>query len=178
MKIEINMEKKHFWALVGVIVLLFGVTAVIAKTTTPIYTDDQPFHDTLYADVIAGKSADNVAVDDNLNVKGNITASNITSNNITVVGNVVVGNVVVGNKVTLGGVSKNSWPIYDYCYYDCWVGPSTAGGGGDCSGSLGGSYICCNKQKIVDGTSVATGIPMGFTTRITMASVQGVLVKC
>ncbi|PIN86463.1 hypothetical protein COV19_04625 [Candidatus Woesearchaeota archaeon CG10_big_fil_rev_8_21_14_0_10_44_13] len=70
MKIEINMKKKHFWALAGLIVLLFGVTFVIAKTTTPAWTTDKPFHDLLYADVIAGKTANKVVVDDDLEVTG------------------------------------------------------------------------------------------------------------
>ena len=70
MKIEINIGKRHFWAIIGVMVLLAITTIVVAKTTTPAYTDDQPFHETLYADVIAGKSADKVLIDDDITFGG------------------------------------------------------------------------------------------------------------
>lgn len=81
MKIEINIGKKHFWAMTVIVVLLFGMTMVIAKTTTPAYTEDKPFHDELYTDVIAGKSGNIVTVDDDLTVTGQFLTENLLQGN-------------------------------------------------------------------------------------------------
>lgn len=149
MKIEINITKWHFWALAGMIVLLFGVTLVIAKTTTPAYTSDQPFHETLYVDTIAGKSADKVIVDDKL---------------------------VTTGAITLGNVERASWPIYDYCYYDCWVGQAIVGSCGD--PGTGNEYICCYKYRLLDNARVGDKFPIGYTTSVTLNTGEGILVKC
>lgn len=112
MKIEINIGKKHFWALVGLIMVLFAATVVIAKTTTVPWTDDRPFHDILYADIIAGKSADNVVVDDSTNVTGNLGVN----------GNIVAGDITANGNITLGGISTNKWPWPEgnYCIVQGW----------------------------------------------------------
>lgn len=117
MKIEINIGKKHFWAIIGVIVLLAITTIVVAKTTTPAYTNDQPFHETLYTDVIAGKTTTKVMVDDDTEVTGDAkfdknvdVTDSVTAKDVVASDSVTAKDVIVGDKLTLGGVAKDSWP--------------------------------------------------------------------
>jgi len=63
MKIVINIEKKHFYVLLGFIILV-GIGVVIATGWDP----TKQSHSTLFTDVITGKSADTVKVQDRFKV--------------------------------------------------------------------------------------------------------------
>ncbi|MCX6707374.1 MAG: hypothetical protein NT001_04520 [Candidatus Woesearchaeota archaeon] len=72
MEIRINIAKKHFWAIMAVIVLIGAATLVFATG----YSSTLASHAMLFADTIRGKTGSTVTVSDNLAVTGNVGVTN------------------------------------------------------------------------------------------------------
>ena len=79
MKLEINIEKMHFWILLAVVVLLGGTALVFATG----YSNTLASHITLFADTIRGKTGGTVTVNDNLAVTGSITLGGVAKSSWT-----------------------------------------------------------------------------------------------
>jgi hypothetical protein len=71
MKIEINIQKKHVVMMMVAMLLISALTFLTLVIATG-YTDDQPFHETLFVDMITGKSDGLVTVNDNMKATGSI----------------------------------------------------------------------------------------------------------
>ena len=85
---QVNIEKKHLYATLSVLVILFSSLYVIAQTfTTPAWDSSKQSHDVLYTNTITSKASTPRVV----KVDGDLE-------------------VVSGSGITLGGVKQTSWP--------------------------------------------------------------------
>jgi len=103
MKIVINIEKKHFYILLGFIILV-GIGVVIASTWNP----SQQSHTDLWTQNIYGKNVNTIQVYDSLNLQP-------------------------GQSLCLNGVCQSSWPTSSLSgtgtanYLTKWTGTNTIG---------------------------------------------------
>ena len=106
--LSINVEKKHVYVLIAGLVLLSSLILVVGTGYT-----SGAFHETLFADIIQGKSSATVQVQDDLVVSGNLGVG-ITSptQKLDVDGNVKAAGLCLGsdcktnwNQVTTGLVT-------------------------------------------------------------------------
>jgi len=99
---QVNIEKKHLYVTLSVLVILFSSLYVIAQTfTTPAWDSSKQSHDVLYTNTITSKASTPRVV----KVDGDLE-------------------VVSGSGITLGGVKQTSWPTGGTGDVDCMVLPS------------------------------------------------------
>src|SRR3989338_2207427 len=119
MKLTIHIEKKHAYFIVAGLVLLSSLIFVIGTGYT-----SGAFHETLFADIIRGKSSAAVQVQDDLTVSGNL-GGGITSptEKLDVDGN------VKGTGLCIGTDCKQAWPATS-SFSSCVVRAYSTYGGG------------------------------------------------
>jgi len=113
MKIEMNIEKKHLYVLMTVLVVFVGIVVVLAGVGDEEY-DASMFHRYLMLDNIQSSDESGIEVQDSLNVQSNLAVGGgvvieggLTAHSITGVASLTASSITAENLISTASLSVN-----------------------------------------------------------------------